>query len=98
MATGLLIALAAPALARDPFDPVITSQDVADSGTTTSTVTDGQPAVIGVPADVMSETVPTTGADTSSWLVAAYALIVMGGVAVIVSRNLRPARLQARPR
>ena len=92
---ALVVLLAAPALAaRDPFDPIVTSQDVATtSTTTTTTTTSGQPAVIGVPADATSDSMPTTGSDVSGWLVLSYALTVAGGAALVLARNLRPTRI-----
>jgi hypothetical protein len=95
---ALVVLLAAPAaFAKDPFDPVVTSQDVTGTTTTsTTTTTGGQPPVIGVPDDAISDSMPTTGSDLSGWLVLAYALLVAGGAALVVARALRPARLTAR--
>jgi hypothetical protein len=95
VSAALVIAFAAPALAKDPFDPVITSDDVTTTSgdTATSTDTSGQPAVIGVPSDTVSDTMPTTGSDVSVWLVLAYGLAVTGGVALVLARTRRAARL-----
>lgn len=93
--------LGAPAHAtKDPFKPLVTSQDVTDStsGTTTTTEAPGQPAVIGVPEEPTTESMPTTGSDVAPWLVLAYALVVTGGGAVVLARTLRPAPWQPKLR
>jgi hypothetical protein len=95
LACSLLVLAAAPALAKDPFEPLVTTEDAATGSTTGSTTTGStdDPAVIGVPDTPADESMPNTGSDVSSWLVLSYALVVVGGAAVVVSRTLRPARL-----
>ena len=92
LAAAFVMLLAAPALAaKDPFKPLVTS----DTATTTepgSTAPNPAPAVIGVNPNPISETMPTTGSDVSSWLVLAYVLVVAGGVALVVARTRHPAR------
>ena len=89
---AVAIVLAAPALAKDPFEPLVTTQDAGTGSTTTTTGSDGQPAVIGVPDDATNDSMPNTGSDVSSWLVLSYGLVVAGGVAYVLGRTLRPAR------
>jgi hypothetical protein len=91
----LVVLVAAPALAKDPFEPLVTTQTGDTSTTTTTTdTTAGQPAVIGVPEDATSESLPTTGSDVSGWLVIAYGLVVAGGAALVVGRMLHPTALR----
>ena len=91
VALATLLVLAAPALAfKDPFDPVVTSDtDPATTGTVDEPAVD-EPAVVngGTP---FSDGVPNTGADTSSWLVLSYVLVVTGGSVMLLGRVLRPA-------
>ena len=96
---GLFVVLttAAPAFAlRDPFDPVITQAELTGAGEGTGTGdgtgttgdgtgTDGA-AGDDVVAGNSSEGLANTGANTEPWLVAAYALIAIGGGAVAVSK------------
>ena len=92
---GLFVVLttAAPAFAlRDPFDPVISQAELtgAGEGTGTGTTGDGTGTDGAAGDDVVagnsSEGLANTGANTEPWLVAAYALIAIGGGAVAVSK------------
>ena len=94
-----LVLMAAPAFAqvRDPFDPVISQAELTGAGDGTGapgdgtgttgdgTGTDGA-AGDDVVAGNSSEGLANTGADTERWLVAAYALIAIGGGAVAISK------------
>jgi hypothetical protein len=92
-AAVLVILLAAPALAKDPFEPLVTTQDASNTTTTTTTTANGEPAVIGVPANTSSESMPNTGSDVSTWVVLSYVLVVAGGVGIVLGRTLSPARV-----
>ncbi len=93
--TAIMLLLAAPAFAqttRDPFDPAIepaaeapTTGDPADgTGTTTEGTTEERSETAG-----LGEGLPTTGGATEPWVVAAYALIAIGGAAAVGSRMMR---------
>ena len=89
--TVACLAVASPAFAqRDPFDPVIdpnaaTTTTTAPTGSDTGTV--GDPTVQpGGNGEVLSN----TGSDPSPWLVVAYGLIVIGGMAVIYAKLHTP--------
>ena len=91
-AAAIVLVLAAPALAKDPFEPLVTTED-ASTNTTTTTGSDGQPAVIGVPGNATNDSMPNTGSDVASWLVLSYGLVVVGGAAYVLSRTLRPTSI-----
>ena len=97
--TAFMLLLAAPAFAqstRDPFDPAIepapeaattttTTGDPADgTGTTTEATTEERSTTAG-----LGEGLPNTGGATEPWVVAAYALIAIGGAAAVGSRMMR---------
>jgi hypothetical protein len=96
---AIVILLASPALAKDPFEPQVTTQDVNnDSATGGTTDTNGEPAVIGVPSNPTTESMPNTGSDLSSWLVLSYGLVVVGGAAYVVGRSLSTPQSSRRSR
>lgn len=89
--TVACLAVASPAFAqRDPFDPVIDP----NAGTTTTTVPTGSDTgAIGDPTVQPSgdgEVLSNTGSDPAPWVVVAYGLIVLGGMAVIYARLNAP--------
>jgi hypothetical protein len=97
--TGVLVLLlAGTAAAKDPFEPLVTT-DTSTAAPGTTGTTGEEPAVIGVNpntdsnADSISDSMPSTGSDTSPWFVLAYGLLVAGGAALALSHTLRPARL-----
>ncbi|HEY7874479.1 MAG TPA: hypothetical protein VIG64_05080 [Actinomycetota bacterium] len=95
VAVSVVLVTAAPAVAlRDPFDPIVTSDDQTATGSQTTTTVEEPEVVSG--GNPFSEGIPNTGADTSSWLAISYILVVFGGAAVVLARTLRPA--PARPR
>lgn len=96
--TALMLLLAAPAFGqtRDPFDPAIdpapetttTTGDPADgTGTTTEGTEENRAAT--QEATGLGEGLPNTGGATEPWIVAAYALIAIGGAAAVGARVLR---------
>lgn len=99
--TAIMMLLAAPAFAqstRDPFDPAIepapeaattttTTGDPADgTGTTTEGTTEERSTT---ETAGLGEGLPNTGGATEPWVVAAYALIAIGGAAAVGSRMMR---------
>ena len=90
------IALSAPALAqRDPFDPVI---DPDAATTTTGTTDTGGDATVfepGVPDEIGSEGIANTGADVGPFLVIAFTLLSLGGLALAWARLNRPTAHRA---
>ncbi|MDQ3940506.1 MAG: hypothetical protein M3238_04050 [Actinomycetota bacterium] len=89
-ATLLTITVAAPALAqpRDPFRPLVGGPGTTTSTTTTTGEID---STTTVPAG--SERLAETGSDTQSWFGLAYALIALGGGALVLARMRAPTRL-----
>ena len=95
--TALMLLLAAPAFGqtRDPFDPAIepapeaatTTGDPATTGTTTEATEENRAPTTG--ATGLGEGLPNTGGATEPWVVAAYALIAIGGAAAVGARVLR---------
>jgi hypothetical protein len=85
-----VLLLAAPALAlKDPFKPIVDPQ--AETGATTAPgSTIDEPAVTG-DENPFSEGMPNTGADTASWMVLAYVLLVGGAAALVLAWTRRPA-------
>lgn len=98
--TAIMLLLAAPAFAqttRDPFDPAIepapeaatqttTTGDPADgTGTTTEGTTEERSTT---ETAGLGEGLPNTGGATEPWVVAAYALIAIGGAAAVGSKML----------
>lgn len=92
LAVALTILVGAPALAtKDPFKPLVTSEQAATTtttGATTTTTTAQEPAA---PTQPLSESVPNTGADVATWLVVAYGLVAAGAGALVLARTLRPS-------
>lgn len=86
-----LLLFASPALAlKDPFRPIADSQ--SETGTTTEPgATVDEPTVIDT-ENPFSEGMPNTGADTASWMVLSYVLIVLGGAALALAWARRPTR------
>jgi hypothetical protein len=90
---GLVLSLfaAAPALAlKDPFEPLVTEAEpgATTNGSTTTTVDE---PTLTTDENPFSEGMPNTGADTTSWLVVAYLLVVAGGAALTIAWARRPA-------
>lgn len=94
--TAIMLLLAAPAFAqttRDPFDPAI--EPAAETATTTGDPADGTGTTTEGTTEERSETaglgegLPNTGGATEPWVVAAYALIAIGGAAAVGSRMMR---------
>lgn len=93
LAVAVTILVGAPALAtKDPFKPLVTSEQAATAtttgATTTTTTTAQDPAA---PTEPLSESVPNTGADVATWLVVAYGLVAAGAGALVLARTLRPS-------
>ena len=83
---AVVLVTAAPALAqKDPFDPLVTEADVTGGETTGATEEDDAGAV-DQPAG--RESLPNTGADTTSWLGVALALMAAGAGIVAAVRVL----------
>ena len=82
-----MMVMSAPALAqRDPFDPVIDPNAgtvTTDGGTGTTTGTDDG---TGVPDEIGSEAIANTGADVAPFLVVAFTLVALGGIALAWAR------------
>jgi LPXTG-motif cell wall-anchored protein len=97
VAIGILTVLtAAPANAqqRDPFDPLVSSGSVDDTGTTTGstqTQADPEPTTSTQPA-VQESSLPNTGSDMSEWLVVAYVLVATGAGLLLLTKTLGPVR------
>jgi hypothetical protein len=96
--TAIMLLLAAPAFAqstRDPFDPAIEPAPEAATTTTTGDPADGTGTTTEGTTEERSETaglgegLPNTGGATEPWVVAAYALIAIGGAAALGSRMMR---------
>ena len=90
-AAVLSVVFAAPALAlKDPFEPLVTTEDQSSTTTgTNGTTTDvDEPTVVN--GNPFSDGVPETGADTSSWLVISYLLVVCGAATLVLARTLHP--------
>ncbi len=80
---------------RDPFDPLLSVDAGGETatGTTAGTGTDvDDPTVpddsVAPPTD---DELPTTGADPTNWLAAAYILVALGGGLVASAKLLRPS-------
>lgn len=86
---SLMLLTASPALAlKDPFDPVVKpGSGTGDVNGSTTTVDEPAVSTNGNP---FSEDMPNTGADTASWLVLAYVLVVAGGGALVLAWTRRP--------
>jgi hypothetical protein len=87
-----VVLMSAPALAlKDPFKPLVDPQ--AETGSTSGTGTGSTIDEPAVPADEnpFSEGMPNTGADTRSWMVLAYVLVVAGAAALVLAWARRPA-------
>lgn len=96
LAGACLVSAAQPALAqRDPFDPVIDPNAPATTGTTTTGTSD--PVFTGGnQPSVDSGNLSNTGSNVTPWLVVAYGLFVLGGIAVVLARMHAPVRRSAR--
>lgn len=91
-ASLLTVLTVTPAFAqRDPFDPVIDTS-AGSTGTSGSTTDPGTaPAPDGTsgqadPSQTGADVMPNTGADPTSWMALAYALIVIGGALLVLGR------------
>lgn len=90
----LVVTTAAPALAiRDPFDPVISQAQITGTGAagtggagTAGTGTGTGETGAAVLRENGSEALANTGSDTEPWLVAAFALIATGAMAVVLAK------------
>jgi hypothetical protein len=81
----------APAHAlKDPFDPLVKPETETGSTTTNGTTTVDEP-IVTTNENPFSEGMPNTGADTSSWLVLSYVLLVAGGASLVLAWTRRPA-------
>ncbi len=87
-----IIVLSSPAFAqRDPFDPVIDPNAATTStGTTAGTGTSDTVFDRQAPGSVGSEGIANTGADVSPFLVIAFTLLSLGGLALAWARLHRP--------
>jgi LPXTG-motif cell wall-anchored protein len=86
----VLMFVTAPAHAlKDPFEPLVKPESESDT-TTNGTTTVDEPTVTSG-ENPFSEGMPNTGADTSSWLVLSYVLLVAGGAALVLAWTRRPA-------
>jgi LPXTG-motif cell wall-anchored protein len=86
---------AAPAFAqqRDPFDPLISSGSVDDTGTTAgSTQTQADVGTTTTTQPVVQESsLPNTGSNMSEWLVVAYVLVAVGAGLLVLTKILAQA-------
>lgn len=86
----LALAAAAPAAAlKDPFEPLVEPEAQTET-TGDGSVTVDEPAV-STNENPFSEGMPDTGADTRSWLVLAYLLVVAGGALLTLAWTRRAA-------
>jgi hypothetical protein len=98
VALGLLMmmlvglgASAAGAQEKDPFDPLLSeSSGAATTAPTGGTVIDPAPAEQPPPAPAPAEQLPATGADPSSFVVVALALVCAGVGVMVVARSFGP--------
>jgi hypothetical protein len=79
--------------ARDPFVPLIQPSPIA-TGTDRTVPVD--PTVPVTPTAAPDEPLPGTGSPTVTWVGFGYALVALGGGAVVVSKLLGPVRVAAR--
>lgn len=91
-----LFAVPAFAQARDPFEPLVSEE----SAGTTTVDTNGDTTTTGTTEDPFEENgsdgLPNTGSDPSTWLVAAYGLVVLGAGAIVLARISHPSYLLRR--
>jgi hypothetical protein len=84
-------AIAAGAQEKDPFDPLLSeSSGAATTAPTGGTVIDPAPAEQPAPAPAPAEQLPATGADPSSFVVVALALVCAGVGFMVVARSFGP--------
>jgi LPXTG-motif cell wall-anchored protein len=91
---GITLITAAPALAqqRDPFDPLVSSGSVDDTGTaadSTQTQADAGTTTTTQPV-VQESSLPNTGSNVSEWLVVAYVLVATGAGLLVLTKILQP--------